>query len=110
TAECFRLAMARSAIYVLHEQFDVHDADQAKLQPKLFAEAVGKIAALFSALVETPFDAKRSMLDVTTVMVASEFGRTMRAPEMPIQATVTNHHQFATSLLLAAHLFRTALT
>jgi uncharacterized protein (DUF1501 family) len=99
-AECFRLSMSRSAIYVLHEQFDVHDADQAKLQPKLFTEAVRKVAGLFRALVETAFDAKRSMLDVTTVMVASEFGRTMRAPEMPIQATGTNHNQFANSILL----------
>ena len=108
-AECFRLALSRSAIYVLHEQFDVHDADQAKLQPKLFSEAVAKIAALFRALVETPFDAKRSMLDVTTVMVASEFGRTMRAPEMPIQDTGTNHNQFANSILLGGKRIRTGL-
>ena len=46
-AECFRLSLSRSAIYVLREQFDVHDADQAKLQPKLFADAVLKIAGLF---------------------------------------------------------------
>ena len=83
-AECFRLSLSRSAIYVLREQFDVHDADQAKLQPKLFTDAVDKISGLFRALVDTPFDAKRSMFDVTTVMVASEFGRTMRAPDMPI--------------------------
>lgn len=99
-AECFRLALARSAIYVLREQFDVHDAEQAKLQPKLFTEAVLKIAGLLRALVDTPFDAGRSMLDVTTVMVASEFGRTMRAPDMPIGETGTNHNQFSNSILL----------
>ena len=38
-AECFRLSLSRSAIYVLREQFDVHDADQAKPQPKLFTDA-----------------------------------------------------------------------
>src|SRR5262249_50260643 len=105
----FRLAMARSAIYVLHEQFDVHDADQAKLQPKLFAEGVRKIAALFRALVETPFDARRSMLDVTTVMVTSEFGRTMRAAELPIHATGTNHNQYANSILLGGTSIPTGL-
>src|SRR5882757_5971088 len=63
-AECFRVALSRSAIYVL-------DADQAKLQPKLFADAVLKIAGLFRALVDTPFDDRRSMFDVTTVMIAS---------------------------------------
>ena len=99
-AECFRLSLSRSAIYVLREQFDVHDGEQAKLQPKLFTEAVQKIAGLFRALVETPFDAKRSVIDVTTVMVASEFGRTMRAPDMPITDTGTNHNQFCNSVLL----------
>jgi uncharacterized protein (DUF1501 family) len=107
--ECFRLALSRSAIYVLREQFDVHDADQAKLQPKLFADAVLKIAGLFRALVDTPFDAKRSMLDVTTVMVASEFGRTMRAPDMPITGTGTNHNQFANSILLGGKGIRSGL-
>jgi hypothetical protein len=87
----------------------VHDADQAKLQPKLFADAVLKIAGLFRALVDTQFDAKRSMLDVTTVMVASEFGRTMRAPDMPITDTGTNHNQFANSILLGGKGIRSGL-
>jgi uncharacterized protein (DUF1501 family) len=108
-AECFRLSLSRSAIYVLREQFDVHDADQAKQQPKLFDEAVSKIAALFRALVDTPFDATKSMLDVTTVMVASEFGRTMRAPGMPISGTGTNHNQFANSVLLGGKGIRSGL-
>ena len=37
-----------------------------------------RIATLFKGLNDTPFDAKRSLFDVTTVMVASELGRTMR--------------------------------
>ena len=108
-AECFRLALSRSAIYVLRERFDVHDADQAKLQPKLFTDAVVNIASLFRALVGTPFDAKRSMMDVTTVMVASEFGRTMRAPDVPIDGTGTNHNQFANSILLGGKGIRSGL-
>ncbi len=108
-SECFRLMLSRSAIYVLRELFDVHDADQAKQQPRLFTDAVEKIAALFRALVNTPFDAKRSILDVTTVMVASEFGRTMRAPDMPIGETGTNHNQFANSVLLGGKGVRSGL-
>ena len=99
-AECFRLSLARAAIYVLPEHFDVHAPDLAKAQPQLFGLALDKVAALLKGLVETPYDAKRSMFDVTTVMVASEFGRTMRAPEMPIDATGTNHNQYANSVLL----------
>jgi uncharacterized protein (DUF1501 family) len=108
-AECFRLMLSRSAIYVLREQFDVHDADQAKQQPKLFTDAVQRIAGLFQGLVDTPFDAKRSMFDVTTVMVASEFGRTMRAPDMHIDNTGTNHNQYANSVLLGGKGIRSGL-
>src|SRR5262245_12374304 len=98
-AECFRLSISRSAIYVLPEFFDVHAPAQAKTQPKLFADAIGRIGSLFRGLVETPFDAKRSMFDVTTVMVASEFGRTLRASGA-IDNTGTHHNQFSNSLLL----------
>lgn len=108
-AECFRLLLSRSAIYVLREQFDVHDADQAKQQPKLFTNAVRKLATLFRALADTPFDAGRSMFDVTTVMVASEFGRTMRAPGMHIENTGTNHNQFANSVLIGGKGIRSGL-
>src|SRR5690606_31946225 len=40
-AQCFRLSLSRSAIYVLPEQFDVHAANLAKDQPKLFGDALG---------------------------------------------------------------------
>jgi uncharacterized protein (DUF1501 family) len=99
-AECFRLSISRSAIYVLPEQFDVHAVEQARMQPKLFGSAIGRIAELLQGLVDTPFDAKRSMFDVTTVMVASEFGRTLRSLDAPIDKTGTNHNQFSNSVLI----------
>jgi hypothetical protein len=33
-------------------------------------------------------------------MIASEFGRTMRAPDMKIDATGTNHNQYSNSILM----------
>jgi hypothetical protein len=98
-AECFRLSISRSAIYVLPEFFDVHAPVLAKAQPKLFGDAIGRIGSVFRGLVETPFDAKRSMFDVTTVMVASEFGRTLRGSGA-VDNTGTHHNQFSNSLLL----------
>jgi Protein of unknown function (DUF1501) len=98
--QCFRLRISRSAIYSPSEFFDVHATEQAKAQPKLFTSAIGKIAALFKGLAETPFDDRRSMLDVTTLMVASEFSRTLRAGDAPIDETGTNHNQFSNSILL----------
>ncbi|MBL8661781.1 MAG: DUF1501 domain-containing protein [Candidatus Odyssella sp.] len=100
-AQCFRQSIARSAIYVLPEFFDVHSAEQARAQPKLFTAAIARLREIFEALDETPFDARRSMMDVTTVMVASEFGRTMRIADSPIHATGTNHNSLANSVLLA---------
>lgn len=99
-AQCFRQSIARSAIYVLPEFFDVHSAEQAKQQPKLFAAAIGRLAEILEALDETPFDAQRSMIDVTTIMVASEFGRTMRIGDAPVHATGTNHNALSNSVLL----------
>jgi hypothetical protein len=99
-ADCFRLSLSRAAIYVLPEQFDVHAPELAKAQPKLFASAIDKLAVLLRGLAETPYDAKRSIFDVTTVMVVSEFGRTLRAPDMKIDATGTNHNQYSNSILM----------
>ncbi|HEY7610715.1 MAG TPA: DUF1501 domain-containing protein [Alphaproteobacteria bacterium] len=108
-AECFRLSISRSAIYVLGEYFDVHAADRAKEQPKLFTSAVATIAALLQGLAATPFDERRSMFDVTTVLVASEFGRSLRAPDARIDATGTNHNQFSNSILIGGKGIRAGL-
>jgi hypothetical protein len=85
---------------VLPEFFDVHAAEQAKTQPKLFTTAIARLAEIFEAMDDTPFDAQRSMIDVTTIMVASEFGRTMRIAEAPVDNTGTNHNSLSNSILL----------
>jgi uncharacterized protein (DUF1501 family) len=108
-AECFRLSLSRAAVYVLPEQFDGHAPELARAQPELFGGAIAKVAALLQGLVDTPYDAKRSMFDVTTVMIASEFGRTMRAPDMPVDATGTNHNQYSNSILLGGKGIRSGL-
>lgn len=108
-AQCFKLSISRSAIYSPSEFFDVHATEQAKRQPALFTGAIGKIATLFQGLAETPFDNQRSMFDVTTVLVASEFSRTMRAPEAPVDATGTNHNQFANSILIGGKGIRSGM-
>lgn len=98
--QCFRLGIARSAVCVLPENFDVHSPDLAQKQPQIFASAVERIATLFDGLIETPYDDKRALIDVTTVMVASEFSRTLRSQDAPISYTGTHHNQFANTILL----------
>ena len=100
-AQCFRLGIARSAVYLLPEDFDVHSAELARKQPSMFATAMDRLVTLFDGLIETPYDSKRSLLDVTTVMVASEFSRTLRSPDAPIDNTGTNHNPFCNTVLLA---------
>ena len=107
--QCFRLSISRSAIYSPSEFFDVHATEQAKTQPRMFGSAIGKIVTLLKGLVDTPFDDRRSMMDVTTVMVASEFGRTMRSPDGTVDDTGTNHNQFSNSILLGGKGIRSGL-
>ena len=99
-AQCFRLGIARSAVYLLPEDFDVHSPELARRQPRMFATAMDRLVALFDGLIETPYDSKRSLLDVTTVMVASEFSRTLRSPDAPIDNTGTNHNPYCNTILL----------
>ncbi|MFO0992642.1 MAG: DUF1501 domain-containing protein [Hyphomicrobiales bacterium] len=99
-AQCFRLSLSRSAIYVLPEQFDVHAANLAKDQPKLFGDALGRVASLLKGLETTPFNERQSLFDVTSIMIASEFGRTLRAPDRPVDDTGTNHNPHANSIIL----------
>ena len=107
--QCFRLGIARSAICLLPENFDVHAPDQAQRQPQLFASAIDRIATLFDGLIETPYDDKRALIDVTTVMVASEFSRTLRAQDSPISYTGTHHNQYANTILLGGKGVRAGL-
>src|SRR5262245_43055308 len=98
--QCFRLSISRSATHSPSHLSDGHRTEQAKAQPRLCPSAIGKITTLIKVLSETPFDARRSMLDVTTVMVASEFGRTLRSPDGTVDETGTNHNQFSNSILI----------
>lgn len=107
--DCFRLGIARTALYSLPEAFDVHAPDAAKNSPKMFEAAVGRVAAVFRALEEIPFDRQRSLFDVTTVLVASEMGRSMRGDGGAIEGVGTNHNQFGNSMLLGGRGVRPGL-
>lgn len=99
-AGAFRNSVARTASLSLSENFDTHGYDQAKDQPKTFAAVGAKLAGIFSALKNTPFDERRSILDVTTVLVGTEFGRTMRVDGFPLDKIGTNHNPLTNTFLL----------
>ena len=105
--ELFRGGLARSAMYVF-DQFrtgafiDTHSIESAKNQPKVYGDIANDLASVMKHLSETPFDDKRSLFDVTTVMVCSEFARTMRqsASFISFESTGTDHNQYSNSFLI----------
>lgn len=99
----FKHGMARSAVMTApFRGFDVHFKDEAKKQPDLFKQVVDLLAMVFKTLKETPYDEKRSFFDVTTLLVGTEFGRTMRSSSSsPVDDTGTDHNPLANSILIA---------
>src|SRR5262249_56713886 len=100
--EVFRLGIARGAMFAIVDDlaFDNHAPAAAQAQGTSFMQLSTRLARVFNFLAQTPFDDQHSMLDVTTVVVGSEFGRTMRQDGKPIDATGTDHNPLSTSVLI----------
>lgn len=100
--EMFRYGIAKTAILSNIENFDTHAAADAKKQPELYTKAVASIEKVFKLLKETQYDQMRSYMDVTTVLISSEFGRTMRSPmASTVQDTGTDHNPLTNMMIVA---------
>lgn len=98
--QIFSRKLASGIFWPIYGDIDVHDTGSAQLQPVTY-DAIGtQLAGIFRFLKTTPFDGERSFLDVTTVMIGSEFSRTMRQLGNPVEATGTDHNSLANSLIL----------
>lgn len=84
-------------------EFDTHSDADAANSPEIFSRFMEDIASLFEVLVKTPFDADNglSMLDVTTVMISSEFSRTHGQAGRPSDKTGTDHNPQSNMIILA---------
>ncbi len=80
---------------------DNHDADSAKSLPERVSLIVKDLKMVLDYLRQTPYDEGRSMLDVTTIAVTSEFSRTMRQFSRDIDDTGTDHNPLTNTVLLA---------
>jgi hypothetical protein len=102
--EVFRLGIARGAMFAIvggqDPTFDTHAGIDAQAQAPLYRALCANLARVFRYLAETPFEGSQSMLDVVTVMVSSEFGRTMRQDFAPIDQTGTDHNPLSNSVLI----------
>jgi uncharacterized protein (DUF1501 family) len=100
----YKLGITRSALLEIDDHnLDTHDVQSAKEQPELYSKVVADIEKTLKFLAETKLSetSDKSLLDVTTVMITSEFGRTMRQEGSDIANTGTDHNPLGNSLLMA---------
>ena len=100
----FRNRLTRTALitYTPNKVLDTHaPADAARAQ-ETFEDLNASILATLKLLQETPFDAASgvSMLDVTTVMICSEFSRTHMQAGKTVETTGTDHNALSNMVLL----------
>ncbi len=79
---------------------DVHDPGSAKKMPQVAKKVAEEIAAAIEYMKTTAFDEQNSLLDVTTVLIGSEFSRTMRQMNVAIDNTGTDHNPLTNTFLM----------
>ncbi|MCO5142592.1 MAG: DUF1501 domain-containing protein [Oligoflexia bacterium] len=99
-AQIFRQKIARSAVVNINGLFDTHAGILAKEQPTLYQKTSIRLEHILQALIDTPYDDQRSLMDVTTFMITSEFSRTMRQPGFSMEETGTDHNPLNNSVLV----------
>lgn len=114
--EFFKQGLTRSLILSLSTEkdgttytSDTHAGEDAAKQEAMFRMLVDKLVLIFKTLKETPYDEQRSFFDVTTVLFATEFGRTLRQKGVAIEKTGTDHNPMVNTLLLAGKGIRKGL-
>lgn len=106
-AQLFRGNVCRGAMLVFdtdlnqNQNLDNHDLASAQALPQVVTKLMTELAGVFDTLKATPYDATRSLFDVTTIVVGSEFGRTMRQNYAPIEESGTDHNSLTNTILVA---------
>jgi Protein of unknown function (DUF1501) len=79
---------------------DCHDEASAKAIPTIYPKLTQIIADAFKTLKSIEFSPGKSFLDVTTIVVNSEFTRSMRQVTKAIDNTGTDHNPLGNSVLM----------
>jgi hypothetical protein len=81
--------------------FDVHGPESAKAIPENYEILIKKVANIFDILRSTPYPGtQKSYLDVTTVLMTSDFNRTTRQIGSAIDQSGTDHNPLSNTFLL----------
>ncbi len=87
--------------------FDDHGFPGASETRDKYQRLSQKIANTLEFFKTTAFDSQRSLLDVTTFVVTTEFGRTMRQQGVDFATSGTDHNPLCNSYLFAGKGIRT---
>jgi len=80
---------------------DTHAGKSAKDSPAMVGQCMAAVAKVIAHLRNTSYDSHHSLLDVTTVLVGTEFGRTMRSAfGGPLAESGTDHNPLRNTILL----------
>lgn len=82
-------------------EFDVHGAELTRRTPEMYGKVIEAVAAVFETLHKTPYSTNgKSFLDVTTVMLLSDFNRTTRQIGVDLDKSGTDHNPLSNTILL----------
>lgn len=103
--EVFKARIATSATWTFGggqnpPNLDTHDGTSAAAMPGVAKAIVEDIASVFDFLKKTAYDETRSLFDVTTVLVTTEFSRSMRGFG-EFETAGNDHNPLTNSLLIA---------
>lgn len=98
--ETFKTGFSRNFVMSFDEMFDVHAASEAQQQPQKFGRIVDRLLRIFRFLDNQSIDGKNSLLDQTTFLLGSEFGRTRKQILYPVHETGTDHNPVNNSILI----------
>lgn len=79
---------------------DCHDGKSASKHPEHCESMLAAMANAIRVLKNTPFSDDQSMLDCTTFIMMSEFGRTMRQEQFAIDQTGTDHNTLNNQVII----------
>jgi hypothetical protein len=103
-SKVFKARLFRSATLIIKSpngfQIDSHSNDGAKKQTEMYKQILTQLVGILTSMKDTKYDDQRSLMDVTTFMVTSEFARTLRQIAARIDETGTDHNPLTNSVII----------
>jgi len=103
--DSFKKGVAKSALITTFDStefgMDTHAFQSAQQMPSRMKNVADLISSYFKILKTTPFDDTKSFFDVCTILVTSEFSRTLYQGGKSLDETGTDHNSLNNTVILA---------